>query len=217
MKIQKELDETKIVLHKTIESVLERGEKIDSLVEKSDGLSAQSKMFYSKRRKHYGMLNVGLTFSFYRTGKAAKLLLYNHVEFRTAHSVAEKPPLRSVYFGTLVTSLMLGEKTCRPSAAWHALSSTSLPGAPSSIVALWRRYVYRRLISSFTKTRHDSQSIKAKNKMFTIFDTVFVMSFKFLVPATASLISQHWTTIIDSKSSHVKAQCNPIAYSILSL
>ncbi|KAI4281459.1 MAG: hypothetical protein L6R38_003665 [Xanthoria sp. 2 TBL-2021] len=48
MKIQKELDETKIVLHKTIESVLERGEKIDSLVEKSDGLSAQSKMFYKQ-------------------------------------------------------------------------------------------------------------------------------------------------------------------------
>merc|ERR1711864_43471 len=40
MKIQKELDET-------IESVLERGEKIDSLVAKSDGLSAQSKMFYT--------------------------------------------------------------------------------------------------------------------------------------------------------------------------
>lgn len=50
MKIQKELDETKIVLHKTIESVLERGEKIDSLVEKSDGLSAQSKMFYKQVR-----------------------------------------------------------------------------------------------------------------------------------------------------------------------
>ena len=48
MKIQKELDETKIVLHKTIESVLERGEKIDSLVAKSDGLSAQSKMFYNQ-------------------------------------------------------------------------------------------------------------------------------------------------------------------------
>lgn len=48
MKIQKELDETKIVLHKTIESVLERGEKIDSLVEKSDGLSSQSKMFYKQ-------------------------------------------------------------------------------------------------------------------------------------------------------------------------
>lgn len=51
MKIQKELDETKIVLHKTIESVLERGEKIDSLVEKSDGLSAQSKMFYKQAKK----------------------------------------------------------------------------------------------------------------------------------------------------------------------
>lgn len=47
MKIQRELDETKIVLHKTIESVLQRGEKIDDLVAKSDGLSAQSKMFYS--------------------------------------------------------------------------------------------------------------------------------------------------------------------------
>ena len=45
MKIQRELDETKIVLHKTIESVLERGEKIDSLVEKSGNLSASSKVF----------------------------------------------------------------------------------------------------------------------------------------------------------------------------
>ncbi|KAL8630355.1 hypothetical protein Q9189_003915 [Teloschistes chrysophthalmus] len=51
MKIQKELDETKIVLHKTIESVLERGEKIDSLVEKSDGLSSQSKMFYKQAKQ----------------------------------------------------------------------------------------------------------------------------------------------------------------------
>lgn len=50
MKIQRELDETKIVLHKTIESVLQRGEKIDDLVAKSDGLSNQSKMFYRKRQ-----------------------------------------------------------------------------------------------------------------------------------------------------------------------
>ena len=48
MKIQRELDETKIVLHKTIESVLERGEKIDTLVEKSNDLSAQSRMFYGQ-------------------------------------------------------------------------------------------------------------------------------------------------------------------------
>ncbi|GAB7364550.1 hypothetical protein MBLNU230_g5357t1 [Neophaeotheca triangularis] len=51
LKVQRELDETKIVLHKTIESVLERGEKIDNLVAKSDGLSAQSKMFYTQAKK----------------------------------------------------------------------------------------------------------------------------------------------------------------------
>ncbi|KAJ0310030.1 hypothetical protein COL516b_002536 [Colletotrichum fioriniae] len=51
LKIQKELDETKIVLHKTIQSVLERGEKIDDLVAKSDGLSSQSKMFYQQAKK----------------------------------------------------------------------------------------------------------------------------------------------------------------------
>jgi hypothetical protein len=34
------------VQHKTIESVLERGEKLDSLVDKSAALSASSKSFY---------------------------------------------------------------------------------------------------------------------------------------------------------------------------
>ncbi|KAJ2897078.1 YKT6-SNARE for endoplasmic reticulum-golgi transport [Zalerion maritima] len=57
-KIQKELDETKIVLHKTIESVLQRGEKIDDLVAKSDGLSAQSKMFYSQAKKQNSCCSV---------------------------------------------------------------------------------------------------------------------------------------------------------------
>jgi len=51
MKVQQELDETKIVLHKTIESVLERGEKLDSLVDRSNALSAQSKMFYKTAKK----------------------------------------------------------------------------------------------------------------------------------------------------------------------
>ncbi|OQR70693.1 synaptobrevinYKT6-like [Tropilaelaps mercedesae] len=45
-RIQADLDETKIILHNTIEAVLERGEKLDDLVAKSDDLSAQSKMFY---------------------------------------------------------------------------------------------------------------------------------------------------------------------------
>jgi synaptobrevin family protein YKT6 len=48
LKIQQELDETKIVLHKTIESVLERGEKLDSLVERSEKLGVSSKQFYAQ-------------------------------------------------------------------------------------------------------------------------------------------------------------------------
>ncbi|GAA5835214.1 hypothetical protein JCM5353_002822 [Sporobolomyces roseus] len=51
MRVQQELDETKIILHKTIESVLERGEKLDSLVDKSAALSASSKSFYKTAKK----------------------------------------------------------------------------------------------------------------------------------------------------------------------
>ena len=51
MKVQNELDETKIVLHNTIEAVLQRGEKLDDLVAKSEGLSMQSKTFYKTAKK----------------------------------------------------------------------------------------------------------------------------------------------------------------------
>ncbi|GAB4828167.1 VAMP-like protein ykt61 [Ancistrocladus abbreviatus] len=51
LKIQRELDETKIILHKTIDSVLARGERLDSLVEKSSDLSAASQMFYKQAKK----------------------------------------------------------------------------------------------------------------------------------------------------------------------
>lgn len=57
-KIQKELDETIQVMHKTIDSVLERGEKIDDLVAKSDGLSAQSKLFYTQAKKQNSCCSV---------------------------------------------------------------------------------------------------------------------------------------------------------------
>jgi len=50
-KVQAELDETRIILHNTIEAVLERGEKLDDLVAKSEGLSDASKMFYTTARK----------------------------------------------------------------------------------------------------------------------------------------------------------------------
>ncbi|XP_077221341.1 VAMP-like protein YKT61 [Tasmannia lanceolata] len=51
LKIQRDLDETKIIIHKTIDSVLARGEKLDSLVEKSSDLSAASQMFYKQAKK----------------------------------------------------------------------------------------------------------------------------------------------------------------------
>lgn len=50
-RIQNDLDETTQILHKTIDSVLERGVKLDNLVERSNDLSAQSKMFYKQAKK----------------------------------------------------------------------------------------------------------------------------------------------------------------------
>lgn len=46
--IQRELDQTKATLHKTIEAVLQRGEKLDDLVAKSDQLSFASRGFYGE-------------------------------------------------------------------------------------------------------------------------------------------------------------------------
>lgn len=51
LKVQNELDETKIILHNTINAVLERGEKLDDLVNKSNALSMQSKAFYKTAKR----------------------------------------------------------------------------------------------------------------------------------------------------------------------
>ncbi|CAD6957967.1 unnamed protein product [Tilletia controversa] len=56
MKVQQELDETKIVLHQTIDSVLQRGEDLDKLVEKSQSLSTSSKAFYKTAKKQISHL-----------------------------------------------------------------------------------------------------------------------------------------------------------------
>ncbi|TDG44050.1 hypothetical protein AWZ03_009539 [Drosophila navojoa] len=50
-KMQTDLDETKIILKSTIESVLERGEKLEDMVTKSEQLSMQSKAFYKTAKK----------------------------------------------------------------------------------------------------------------------------------------------------------------------
>lgn len=51
-KIQKELDDTMEVMHQTIDKVLERGVKLDQLVDRSNDLSSQSKQFYKTARDH---------------------------------------------------------------------------------------------------------------------------------------------------------------------
>ncbi|KAL1456281.1 hypothetical protein WDU94_001023 [Cyamophila willieti] len=58
-KIQEELDETKIILHNTIEAVLQRGEKLDDLVGKSEELSMSSKAFYKTARKTNSCCSLG--------------------------------------------------------------------------------------------------------------------------------------------------------------
>jgi len=50
-KIKEGLDETTQILHKSIDELLKRGEKLDDLVEKSGELSNQSKLFYKQAKK----------------------------------------------------------------------------------------------------------------------------------------------------------------------
>lgn len=49
--IQSELEDVRELLHKSMESILERGEKLENLVQRSEELSASSKMFYRSARK----------------------------------------------------------------------------------------------------------------------------------------------------------------------
>ncbi|XP_038071027.1 synaptobrevin homolog YKT6-like [Patiria miniata] len=51
MRLQSDLDETKVIMHDTIDAMLQRGEKLDDLVAKSNDLSVQSKTFYKTAKK----------------------------------------------------------------------------------------------------------------------------------------------------------------------
>jgi synaptobrevin homolog YKT6 len=46
LKIHSQIDQTKAVMYKTIDSLLDRGCKLDDLVNRSDDLTARSKVFY---------------------------------------------------------------------------------------------------------------------------------------------------------------------------
>jgi hypothetical protein len=62
--------------------VLQRGEKLDNLVERSTALSAQSKMFYKTAKKVHQSLVIILVDR--PLGITAKLLLHSHVRRPTA-------------------------------------------------------------------------------------------------------------------------------------
>lgn len=49
--IQCQLDDIKGIMHQNIESLIERGESLDSLLEKSTDISNSSKQFYKQARK----------------------------------------------------------------------------------------------------------------------------------------------------------------------
>ncbi|CAG8716014.1 7989_t:CDS:2, partial [Cetraspora pellucida] len=51
IKVQEQLDETKLVMNKTIEGLLQRGEKLDDLIDRSQEISFQSKAFYKQAKK----------------------------------------------------------------------------------------------------------------------------------------------------------------------
>lgn len=51
MRIQDNLENIRVILHQSIEEVLNRGEKLDDLILKSNELSKSSKDFYGRTRK----------------------------------------------------------------------------------------------------------------------------------------------------------------------
>jgi len=51
-KIQKDLDDIKVILHKSMEDLLTRGERLESIIERSDDLSGASKEFLWQAKKN---------------------------------------------------------------------------------------------------------------------------------------------------------------------
>uniref|UniRef100_A0A1I8GUR5 V-SNARE coiled-coil homology domain-containing protein n=1 Tax=Macrostomum lignano TaxID=282301 RepID=A0A1I8GUR5_9PLAT len=50
-KVQGDVNDTKAIMTQTMENLLDRGEKLDDLVARSDALSAQSKAFYETAKR----------------------------------------------------------------------------------------------------------------------------------------------------------------------
>ena len=52
IRMRHQLEETLVIMHENVNKVLARGDSIDALVQKSERLSKQSKLFYKVARKH---------------------------------------------------------------------------------------------------------------------------------------------------------------------
>lgn len=51
-RLRQQLDETLVIMHENVDKILERGEDIAQLVDKSERLSSNSKLFYKEARRH---------------------------------------------------------------------------------------------------------------------------------------------------------------------
>lgn len=78
LKIQAELDATKIEMRKAIDSVLERGENLEQLVTKSNDLNSSSKAFYKQVGSSPPTIAL-LWIANCEAGKEAELVLRGHV------------------------------------------------------------------------------------------------------------------------------------------
>jgi synaptobrevin family protein YKT6 len=50
-RIKKDIDQTKIIMYDALDKILERGQKLEDLIQKSDDLTQQSKTFYKSSKK----------------------------------------------------------------------------------------------------------------------------------------------------------------------
>ncbi len=84
--------------------MLQRGEKINDLVDRSNALSAQSKMFY-KTAKKVGSRDMSLSRQLMVSTIAAKLVLRGDVDavlFDTGSGVSGAPPSCVVVYGHVI-------------------------------------------------------------------------------------------------------------------
>lgn len=58
LQVKKDIEETKTILNKALDSLLERGEKLDTLVEKTDMLTDSAKDFYIKAKENNSCCNI---------------------------------------------------------------------------------------------------------------------------------------------------------------